>query len=153
MQQSLYFLCGSDPVEITIFLYQTRRQSVILEPGQNISFWNICHTFCDLGGHVAPSSELQYFILASHLKVKEAVAEIVSLLGIRETISCYLEFHGLCRKLCYTVSSRAHCRPHSSESAFSLEEHVPVFAGRQPHPESLSFVVLPMGNSLLKTTF
>jgi len=57
IRQSISFLCGKDPAQITVYLGKDMSQKVNLEPGMNIFSWDICKTPIDIGGHMAPSPD------------------------------------------------------------------------------------------------
>ena len=61
IRKSVSFLCGSAPAEVTVYLWKTMKQTIVLESGLNVISWDRCRTFADIGGHIAPGNDDSYY--------------------------------------------------------------------------------------------
>ena len=61
IRKSVSFLCGPAPAAVTVYLWKSMKQTIILERGLNVISWDRCRTFADVGGHTAPENADSYY--------------------------------------------------------------------------------------------
>jgi len=61
IRKAVSFLCGPNPAEVTVYLWKSMKQTIVLENGLNVLSWDRCRTFADIGGHVAPANHNSFY--------------------------------------------------------------------------------------------
>ncbi len=77
IRKAVSFLCGPRPAEITVYLWKSMKQTIVLENGLNILSWDRCRTFADIGGHVAPANHDSFWKLTCDPRKYSSLNNIV----------------------------------------------------------------------------